>query len=81
MKQLMNSNLFSLLKNQYENKRNKSNLEEAYEEFAEKLLDKLRTELDITELYYNLGFVRLELVGIRDSLFGKEGKKCLKYYN
>lgn len=81
MKQLMESRLFSLLNNTSQNKNLLTKLKEAYEEFALKLLDKLQTETNITKLYYNIGFVRLELVGIRDKLSDKEEKKYLKIYN
>lgn len=53
-------------------------LESAYEEFAVTLLEKLQSETDITKLYYNLSFVRLELVGIRDYSIDRKGKKCLE---
>lgn len=81
MKQLMDSRLFSLLSKKDRNNNLFKELKEAYEEFSVKLLEKLQTESNITKLYYHLGFVRLELVGIRDGLSDKEEKKCLKIYN
>jgi len=53
-------------------------LKQAYEEFALSLLKKLQEETNITELYYHLGFVRLELVGIRDNLSDGQEKNALK---
>lgn len=78
MKQLMKLRLFSLLNNASQNNILLTRLDEAYEEFAVTLLDKLQTETDITKLYYNLGFIRLELVGLRDGLSDKEEKKCFE---
>ncbi len=77
----MNLKLFSILSKQDESNNFLTKLEEAYDEFALKLLNKLQIESNIPKLYYHLGFVRLELVGIRDGLSDKEGKKCLKIYN
>lgn len=77
MKQLINLRLFSLLSEKDRDNNFFKELKEAYEEFALKLLDKLQIETNITKLYYHLGFVRLELVGIRDGLSDKEEKKCL----
>ncbi|EGK04417.1 hypothetical protein HMPREF9456_00744 [Dysgonomonas mossii DSM 22836] len=77
----MNLKLFSILSKQDESNNFLTKLEEAYDEFALKLLDRLQIESNITKLYYHLGFVRLELVGIRDGLSDKEEKKCLKIYN
>lgn len=56
-------------------------LEFAYEEFAVTLLNKLQKETNVAKLYYHLGFVRLELVGIRDILLSGQEKKCLRNYN
>ncbi|MFV0537929.1 MAG: hypothetical protein ACK5M3_11220 [Dysgonomonas sp.] len=81
MKQLMNLRLFSLLSEKDRGNNFFTELKEAYEEFAVKLLDKLQIETNITKLYYHLGFVRLELVGIRDTLSDGQEKKCLKIYN
>lgn len=80
MKQLMKSKLFSLLSEEIKENNFFTKLKSAYEEFAVILLEKLQKEADIQTLYYNLSFVRLELVGIRDfSSNGKE-KKCFKIY-
>lgn len=81
MKQLTQSKLFLLLLEPSQNEKAINQLKKAYEEFAVKLLDKLQIETNIAKLYYHLGFVRLELVGIRDGLSDKEEKKCLKIYN
>lgn len=81
MKQLMSSRLFLLLTKTSKEKDVLTELTKAYDEFALKLLDKLQIESNITKLYYHLGFVRLELVGIRYGLSDKEEKKCLKIYN
>lgn len=51
MKQLMKLRLFSLLKDASCVKLS-TQLENAYEEFSVKLLDKLQTETNITKLYY-----------------------------
>lgn len=64
----MNSRLFSLLSEESGENNFLTKLEEAYEEFAVKLLNKLQIETNIAKLYYHLGFVRLELVGIRETL-------------
>lgn len=76
MKQLMNSRLFSLLEETSQNKDQLIEMKSAYEEFALKLLDKLKTETSLTELYYNLGFVRLELTEICNNLSDRKEKKC-----
>lgn len=81
MKQLMNLRLFSLLSEKNRDSNFFKELKEAYEEFAVKLLDKLQIETNITKLYYHLGFVRLELDGIRETLSDGQEKKCLKIYN
>ena len=81
MKQLMNSRLFQLLTKASKEKDVLTELTKSYDEFALKLLDKLQIESNIAKLYYHLGFVRLELVGIRDGLSDKEEKKCFKNYN
>lgn len=77
----MNSRLFSLLSEKERDNNSLKELKNAYEEFSLKLLDKLQIETNITKLYYHLGFVRLELVGIRDVLSDGQEKKCLKIYN
>ncbi len=81
MKQLMRSRLFLLLMKTSKEKDVLTELTEAYEEFALKLLDKLQIETNIAKLYYHLGFVRLELVGIRDTLSDGQKKKCVKIHN
>lgn len=81
MKQLMNLRLFSLLSDTSQSSEFITKLKNAYEEFALKLLDKLQTETNITKLYYHLGFVRLELVGIRKILSDGQEKKCHEIYN
>lgn len=81
MKQLMNSRLFLLLAEASKEKSVLTELESAYGEFAVTLLNKLQAETNITKLYYHLGFVRLELVSIRDTLLDGQEKKCLNIYN
>ncbi|MFV0330748.1 MAG: hypothetical protein ACK5KL_13180 [Dysgonomonas sp.] len=81
MKQLMNSRLFLLLADTSKEKSVLTELEPAYGEFAVILLNKLQAGTNITKLYYHLGFVRLELVNIRDTLLVGQEKKCLKIYN
>lgn len=76
MKQLMNTRLFLLLADPSNGKNVLTELNSAYDEFATKLLDKLQSETNITKLYYNLSFVGLELVGIRDNLSDRQEKKC-----
>ncbi|MFC4676912.1 hypothetical protein [Dysgonomonas termitidis] len=78
MKQLMSSRLFLLLTDTSKEKEVLTKLESAYEEFAVTLLEKLQSEIDTTKLYYNLSFVRLELVGIRDYSIDRKEKKCLE---
>lgn len=80
MKNLLESELFHLLDNYSSEKEFAKKLKSAYEDFALKLLDTLQSETNATKLYYNLGFVRLELAELRDSPFGEKGKKCLKVY-
>lgn len=79
MKQLMNSRLFFLLEKTSQNKNLLIEMKSAYEEFALKLLDRLQTETSLTELYYNLGFVRLELAEICNDLSDREEKKRLYF--
>ena len=81
MKQLMNLRLLSLLTETSKNKNVLTKLEEAYEEFAVTLLNKLEIETNVTKLYYHLGFIRLELAGIRERLTNGQEKKCLEDYN
>lgn len=81
MKQLMNSRLFLLLANTSAEKNVLTELESAYGEFAVILLNKLQKERNVTKLYSHLGFVRLELVGVRDTLVDGQEKKCLNIYN
>lgn len=81
MEQLMKLNLFSILKGQLENSSNQLKLGIAYEEFAVELQEKLQSETNITKLYYTLGLIRLELVGIRNTLSDEKEKKCFKCCN
>lgn len=80
MKHLMNLKLFSLLTSKMEGDYVANEVIEAYEEFAVKIFEKLKLESDISELYYNLGFIRLELVGLRDNRSDKMEKKCIDTY-
>lgn len=75
----MKLRLFSLLTNEIEDNQVTNEISKAYEEFAVKIFDKLKVEPDISELYYNLGFIRLELTGLRDNISGEKGKKCLDF--
>ncbi len=75
----MKLRLFSLLTNEIEDNQVTNEISKAYEEFAVKIFDKLKVETDISELYYNLGFVRLELAGLRDKISGEKGKKCFGF--
>jgi len=77
MKQLVNLRFFLLLRKGAKNKFVLTQLEDAYEEFATRLLEKLHSETDITKLYYHLGFVKLEFAGIKDNLSDGQEKKCL----
>lgn len=72
--------MFSILRNQSEDMSNQSKLESAYEEFTVKLRKKLQSEINPTDLYYDLGLIRLELVEIRDSLSDEKKKKCFECY-
>lgn len=76
MKQLFDLSLFSLLKEADGEELNESKMEIAYDEFARKLLEKSQLEMDKASLYYHLGFIRLELVGVRSILSDEKGKKC-----
>lgn len=75
MRQLIESRLFSLLIRTSKKKDLLTELEEAYEEFAVTLLNKLQTETNNAKLYYYLSFVRLEFVEIRDILSDRQEKK------
>lgn len=80
MKQLLKLRLFSLLTKEIEDDHVANEISKAYEEFALKIFDKLRVEQNITELYYNLGFVRLEqLIGLRDNISGENKKNVLMF--
>ena len=79
MKQLIQSKLFLLLLEPSQNEKTINQFKGAYEEFALKLLNKLQIETNITRLYYHLGFVRLELVGIRETLSDGQEKNALKF--
>lgn len=74
MKQLMQMRLFSLLSNASERTKCTTKLKDAYGEFAQYLLEKLQSETNLLELYYSLGYARLELIGISKDL-AKEGEK------
>lgn len=76
MTEFMSLRLLSLLSNDVEDSDFVIELKSAYEELAKTLLDKLQQETDFTKLYYNLGFVRLELAGICEELPDGKGKKC-----
>lgn len=80
MKQLLNLELFSLLKESNKNKIDQSKMEDAYGEFATQLLEKLQSETAKASLYYHLGFIRLELVEIQNILSDEKEKKCFIYY-
>lgn len=75
----MSSRLFLLLTESSQSQICLTKLESAYEEFAVTLLEKLQKETNITQLYYNLSFVRLELAEIRDFPSNEKGKKCLEF--
>jgi hypothetical protein len=81
MQQLMKSRIFQLLSEASQNEDFILLLKESYDEFSLKILTKLQLETNLTELYYSLGFVHLELAGICERLSGKEGKKCFKNCN
>lgn len=78
MEQLMKLNLLFILKGQLDNSSDQLELETAYDEFAVKLQEKLQSEVNISKLYYSLGLIRLELVGIQDVLSNSKEKKHFK---
>lgn len=80
MEQLMKMRLFSLLRDGLPSNELLTGLEEAYKEFSQQLLNKLQTGTNLTELYFNLSYVRLELAGVQDNLPDGQGEKCFKYY-
>jgi len=82
MTQLLESKLFFILKaSSLVDEDYLKKLKLAYEEFAVTLLNKLQKQTNVTKLYYHLGFVRLELIGIRDTLLDGQEKKCLENCN
>jgi len=81
MKQLMSSKLFLLLTTSSQNENYLTKLENAYEEFASKLLNKLQEETSLIKLFYNLGYVRLELIEICENLLDEEKKNACKFAN
>ena len=81
MKQLMKSRLFLLLTDTSKEKITLSNLESVYEEFADKLLEKSQKEIDLARLYYDLSFLRLELVEMCSHFSARKGEKCIKFSN
>jgi len=76
MQKLMQSRLFQLLLDPSLNKDSISQLEESCDEFALKVLAKLRLETNYQELYFGLGFIHLKLAGICERLSGEQEKKC-----
>lgn len=76
----MKMRLFSLLRDGLPSNELLTGLEEAYKEFSQQLLNKLQTGTNLTELYFNLSYVRLELAGVQDNLPDGQGEKCFKYY-
>lgn len=54
-------------------------VQDAYEEFAFKLLNEFKAVMDISELYYNLSFVRLELVEVRENPSERIKKNALAF--
>lgn len=79
MEQLMNSRLFLLLAETSQDKNLITELKLAYGEFALKLLDRLNTGENLTELYCNLGFASLELADLCNNLSDRQGEKCPYY--
>jgi hypothetical protein len=79
MEQLMKMRLFSQLRDSLQSNELLTGLEEAYKEFAQQLLNKLQTGTNLTELYFNLSYVRLELAGVQNNLPDGQGEKCFKY--
>lgn len=75
MKQLMQSRLIRLLTEPSLDETYSNNLKNAYGEFAQCLLDKLQSETNLMRLYYNLGFVKMELVGIDLDISNEKKKK------
>lgn len=72
----MNLRLFSLFAKPSKEKACLMKLESAYGEFTVKLRQKLQYKMKPTDLYYNLGLIRLNLVEIRDALSDEKGKMC-----
>ena len=76
MQKLMQSRLFQLLLDSSLNEESLSQLEESCDEFALKILAKLRLETSYQELYFGFGFIHVKLAGICERLFGEQKKKC-----
>lgn len=76
MNELLKMGLFSLLTEI--SLVSNEEIKNAYEDFAQTLLKKLQTEIDIVKLYYSLNFVRLEFAGLQTSLQNGQGEKCAK---
>lgn len=78
MQQLMQTRFFRILSEHSQDKNILPELEDAYDDFALKILIRLQTETVYTELFYSLGFIHLKLAGICEKLSGEVGKKRLE---
>ncbi len=81
MKQLLNLRLFPLLTGRIENNQVENEIPDAYEDFAVKIFDILKVESGFSELCYNLGFIRLELIRLREGISDKMKKNVLIFVN
>lgn len=72
----MTLSLFSLLSKTEENSNYQSKLKLSYDEFATKLKKKQEAETNPDQFYYDLSYIRLELVEIQNKLSGGKEKKC-----
>jgi hypothetical protein len=76
MKQLMHLRLFSIVEESSQGTKCQTKLRQAYDEFVEKLSEKLENQTDYSKMYSDLSFIRLELIGLQDNLSDEVEKKC-----
>lgn len=82
MKDFLNLKLFSLFSGgRTASSPARTEIQSAYEELASVIYEKIGEKADLPKLYYELGFVRLELMELQSCCLTGKGKKCLELYN
>lgn len=81
MKQLLNLKFFSLLSENAVNNQGLTELQDAYEEFALTIHERLETGLSMSKLYYEFSFILLEMKEIQSAYSGRQEKKCFYFCN